>query len=70
MLVKRRLDDICSIIFYQGFKVKEKQTQLDFLHDERVKKGENKYSTLRKVRICLYMYNDEVRIEDRWYSYQ
>nr|CAD7397767.1 unnamed protein product [Timema cristinae] len=31
-------------------KVGEKQTELDHLHEEQVRLGENKYSTLRKVR--------------------
>lgn len=31
-------------------KVGEKQTDFDHLHDEQVKLGENKYSTLRKSK--------------------
>ncbi|XP_026681376.1 merlin-like [Diaphorina citri] len=31
-------------------KVGEKQSELDLLHEEQVRLGENKYSTLRKVR--------------------
>lgn len=31
-------------------KVEEKQTQLDRLHEENVERGENKYSTLRKIK--------------------
>lgn len=31
-------------------KVGEKQTELDQLHDEQVKHGENKYSTLKKSK--------------------
>ena len=34
-------------------KVEEKQTLLDRLHDENVARGENKYSTLRKVGVHL-----------------
>jgi len=30
-------------------KVDEKQCELDMLHDEQVKRGDNKYSTLKKV---------------------
>lgn len=30
-------------------KVDEKQCELDMLHDEQVRLGENKYSTLKKV---------------------
>lgn len=32
-------------------KVDEKQCELDMLHDEQVRLGENKYSTLKKVII-------------------
>jgi merlin protein len=32
-------------------KVDEKQCELDMLHDEQVRLGENKYSTLKKVNI-------------------
>lgn len=31
-------------------KVDEKQCELDMLHDEQVRLGENKYSTLKKVK--------------------
>jgi merlin protein len=34
-------------------KVGEKQTELDQLHDEQVRLGETKYSTLRKVSAVL-----------------
>ena len=37
-------------------KVGEKQSELDHLHDEQVRLGETKYSTLRKVSVfpCLW----------------
>lgn len=34
-------------------KVDEKQCELDMLHDEQVRLGENKYSTLKKV--CIFL---------------
>jgi merlin protein len=39
-------------------KVGEKQSELDQLHDEQVRLGETKYSTLRKVSsigICIHV---------------
>jgi len=35
-------------------KVDEKQCELDMLHDEQVRLGENKYSTLKKVNILNF----------------
>lgn len=32
-------------------KVEDKQSRLDMLHEENISRGENKYSTLGKVRI-------------------
>lgn len=34
----------------EGLKLEEKQTSYDVIHQEQVQSGENKYSTLRKVR--------------------
>jgi len=34
----------------EGLKVGEKQCELDQLHEEQVRLGENKYSTLKKVK--------------------
>ncbi|CAG7837019.1 unnamed protein product [Allacma fusca] len=34
----------------EGLKLEEKQTQYDILHQEQVLSGENKYSTLRKIK--------------------
>lgn len=34
----------------EGLKLEEKQTPYDMIHQEQVLSGENKYSTLRKVR--------------------
>lgn len=36
-------------------KVDEKQCELDMLHDEQVRLGENKYSTLKKVNNLNYI---------------
>ncbi|XP_063216605.1 merlin isoform X2 [Bacillus rossius redtenbacheri] len=36
-------------------KVGEKQSELDQLHDQQVRLGENKYSTLRKVGLFIYV---------------
>lgn len=36
-------------------KVDEKQSELDMLHDEQVRLGENKYSTLKKVNIYFVL---------------
>lgn len=38
----------------EGLKLEEKQTPYDMIHQEQVMSGENKYSTLRKVRIFGY----------------
>lgn len=46
--VQEQLRDLRSEI--EELKVGEKATDLDNLHDEQVRLGENKYSTLRKVR--------------------
>lgn len=37
-------------------KVDEKQSELDMLHDEQVRLGENKYSTLKKVIILKLIF--------------
>lgn len=37
-------------------KVDEKQCELDMLHDEQVRLGENKYSTLKKVNIFFLIF--------------
>lgn len=37
-------------------KVDEKQSELDMLHDEQVRLGENKYSTLKKVIILKLVF--------------
>jgi len=34
----------------EGLKVGDKQSELDHLHEEQVRLGENKYSTLKKVK--------------------
>lgn len=36
-------------------KVDENQCELDMLHDEQVRLGENKYSTLKKVNILNFI---------------
>lgn len=36
-------------------KVDEKQSELDMLHDEQVRLGENKYSTLKKVNVYFVL---------------
>jgi len=43
-------------------KVGEKQSELDHLHEEQVRLGETKYSTLRKVSVfpCLCLVNQFV----------
>lgn len=46
--VQEQLRDLRSEI--EELKVGEKATELDNIHDEQVRMGENKYSTLRKVR--------------------
>lgn len=33
-------------------KIEEKQTQLDRLHEESIQRGDTKYQTLQKVKIC------------------
>lgn len=33
-------------------KVGEKQSEFDLIHDQQVRTGENKYSTLKRVRSC------------------
>ena len=43
-----RLQELKSEI--EVLKVEEKQTHLDRLHEENVQQGNNKYSTLKKVR--------------------
>jgi Ezrin/radixin/moesin family. len=40
-------------------KVGEKQSELDQLHDEQVRLGETKYSTLRKVSVFLCIWSCE-----------
>lgn len=46
--LQNQLRDLKSEI--EVLKIEEKQCELDLLHDEQVKLGETKYSTLRKVR--------------------
>lgn len=46
-LVQEQLRDLRSEI--EELKVGEKATELDSIHEEQVRLGENKYSTLRKV---------------------
>ena len=41
---------ICSSLFhFQGLKIDDRQTRWDYIHDENLRLGENKYSTLQKV---------------------
>lgn len=47
-----QLRDLKSEI--EVLKVDEKQCELDMLHDEQVRLGENKYSTLKKVNILNF----------------
>ena len=34
---------------FQGLKIDDRQTRWDYIHDENIRRGENKYSTLQKV---------------------
>ena len=38
-----------SIWVFQGLKIDDRQTRWDYIHDENLRRGENKYSTLQKV---------------------
>lgn len=51
--VQEQLRDLRSEI--EELKVEEKATELDNLHDEQVRLGENKYSTLKKVRLIYFL---------------
>lgn len=34
---------------FQGLKIDDRQTRWDYIHDENMRRGEDKYSTLQKV---------------------
>ena len=61
-LLQEQLRELRSEI--EVLKVGEKQSQLDELHEEQLRLGENKYSTLRKVTLfneiyrflCIYIF--------------
>lgn len=53
-LLQEQLRELRSEI--EVLKVGEKQSQLDELHEEQLRLGENKYSTLRKVTFINEIY--------------
>ena len=42
--------------FFQGLKIDDRQTRWDFIHDENLRRGENKYSTLQKVSDFFFLH--------------
>ncbi|XP_020623557.1 merlin-like [Orbicella faveolata] len=46
--IQQQLRDLKSQM--EGLKIDDRQTRWDYIHDENLRRGENKYSTLQKIQ--------------------